>query len=184
MKKILLISLMLTISLLFVSCGEEKVAILEEKQIEVTKEINSKMKDNIKEISDKVVSWDITDEEVEDKIMDSINNSKTVQTQLEKTKEQTPKMVEWMKVNKKCIEAADSKIDAKKCMEKANKLAKKLDLPGFFIEDENEDFDWNSKEKELILSDLNEALEQREKMLPCIEKAEKITDLMQCGMDN
>ncbi len=124
----------------------------------------------------------MTSEEAEEAMMDSMNNSKTVQTQLEKTKEQTPKMIEWMKVNKKCIEVADSKSDAKECMGKANKLAKKLGLPDFFIEDDTEDFDWDSNEKELIVSDLKEALEQREIMLPCIENAENMTDLMQCGM--
>ena len=117
-------------------------------------------------------------------MLNSMNNSKTVQSQLEITKEQTPKMIEWIKVNKECIEDSDSKSDAEKCMDESNELAKKLGLNDFYIEEEDEDFDWNSEEKKLMLSDLNEGLEQMEKMLPCIEKAEVMTDLMQCGMDD
>ena len=63
-----------------------------------------------------------------------MNNSKTVQSQLEITKEQTPKMIEWIKVNKECIEDSDSKSDAEKCMDESNELAKKLGLNDFYIE--------------------------------------------------
>ena len=73
------------------------------------------MKDDIVDISEKVQEWEMTEEEAEKAMMDSLNNSETVQTQLEKSKEQMPKILEIIKFNKKCITEADSKSDAEKC---------------------------------------------------------------------
>jgi len=58
-------------------------------------------------------------------MLDSINNSTTLNSQLEKQKEEMPKMLEILKFNLECLEDADNKSEVKKCSEKSEKLAKK-----------------------------------------------------------
>ena len=47
-------------------------------------------------------------------------------------------------------------------------------------DEEDEDFEWSDEIKEEILVDLDEGINQFEIMLPCVEKAETMTDMMQC----
>lgn len=186
MKKLLLSILMLTLSLSLISCNEEKngnkEVNQEQKQLEISQKINDEMKDEIEKISEKVKNGKMTNEEAEKAMIDSMNNSETVKTQLEISKEQTPKMIKWAKANMKCLEGADNKSDAEKCMKKSNDLAKKLGLDDFYMEKDDEDFDWNESEKKEILIEMSDAINEMEWMLPCIEKAEVITDLMECRM--
>jgi len=134
MKKILLISLMLVLSLFLVSCGEKKVedksvektTNSEQKQIETSKKINEEMKDDIADISEKMKNGEMTEVDAEKAMMDSMNKSKTIQNQLEIQKEQMPKMLKVIKANRECFEDVDNKSDAEKCVDEAKKLSKKL----------------------------------------------------------
>ena len=68
----------------------------------------------------------MTEEEAEKAMLDSMNDSETIQTQLEKSKEEMPKVLEILKFNKQCLTKADSKSDAEKCEESSIELAKKI----------------------------------------------------------
>ena len=191
MKKILLISLMLVLSLSLSSCGNEKaeekidnkVTNQEEKQIEISEKINNEMKDGIKEISDKIASWEITSEDAEKLMIDSMNNSETVKSQLEIEQEQMPKMLQIIKANRECFDDVDNKSDADKCVEEAEELAKKLGVEEFYSEDEEyEEDEWIQEDKEEMLAEMDIYIKQMEQMLPCILDAEVMTDLMNCSV--
>ena len=192
MKKILLISLMLVLSLSISSCDEEKIEdkkvndkeiILEDKEIEVAEKIKNEMKDGIKEISDKIASWEITSEDAEKLMIDSMNNSETVKSQLEIEQEQMPKMLQIIKANRECFDDVDNKSDADKCVEEAEELAKKLGVEEFYSEDEEyEEDEWIQEDKEEMLAEMDIYIKQMEQMLPCILDAEVMTDLMNCSV--
>ena len=193
MKKILLISLISVLSLSLTSCWEEKTneiaknwgqeQIQEQVQEQGAEKMEEEMSDEIQEIYEKVENWEMTNEEGSQAIKDSIDISDTAQEQLTKAKEEMPKMLEWWKAYRECISGVDSKSDMQECMKKSNELARKLNLSEF-IEDENIDFEWNNDEKEQLLIEVDKGIEQMEKMLPCVDDAKVISELMQCGTEN
>lgn len=126
----------------------------------------------------------MTDEEAKKAMLDSMDNSKTMQGQLELQKKQMPKMLEVIKFNKKCFEDVDNQSDAEDCVAKSKKLSKKLGLDDFFTDDEEDkEIEWNQDDKEATLAEMDDSIAQMEKMLPCIEKAKVLTDMMKCSTE-
>lgn len=187
MKKALLglISMILVISLS--SCEEGKNVNTVDNNINnseqtVQNKISEEIKPEIKDISKQVQNWEISSEEAEKAMKDSINSSDTMQSQLEKSKDQMPKILQILKANRKCIVDSDNKSDAKDCETKAIELAKKLWISDMFDNNEKTwDFEWNEQIKKETLTDIDSWIKEFEAMLPCIEKAENMTDMMQCG---
>lgn len=198
MKKLLLL---ITLTLLLSSCFWKK----EEANTEISKEkvieqIEQKAKDewidleeikkaqeemgaDMKDISQKVLSWDMTDEQAEKAMMKSLNNSSSLTNMIEKQKKQIPQTLEIIKANLKCIKKADSKSDWEDCIVKSNKLAKKYWLTDMIETTEKfeVDFVWNKESKEKIITDTQEWIQQLEKILPCIQKAKIMTDFIECS---
>ena len=199
MKKWLLVSLVLVLILSLSSCWEEKVEdkIMEEttaqiqeetqEQIDAVQKIEEEMEADIKDISEKLESWDMTSEEAQAAMLDSMNSSETVQSQLELQKVQMPIMLEVIKENRKCLGDADDKDDVEDCMDEAKELAKKLKVEELYWEEDEdagyEDFEWGEEDKKLMLAEMDIAIEQMENMLPCILEAEVMTDMMNCSID-
>ena len=195
MKKWLLVSLVLALVLSLSSCGEEKVENkIEEKvldntiiqeELDTVEQIEKEMEADIKDISEKVENWEMTEEEAQAAMMASMNNSETVQSQLELQKVQMPIMLKVIKENRKCLGDADNSDDVEKCMEEAKDLSKKLGVEELYGDDdlEDKDFTWGEEEKTQMLAEMDEAIESMDKMLPCIAAAEVMTDLMQCSVE-
>jgi len=190
MKKLILISLMLMLSLFITSCWEDKVEEVktqEQVSAEQPKEIVKEISDTTKEISEKIASWEITGEEAEKMMLDWLNNSKTVKSQLELQKEQMPKLFKLIKGQQSCIKDADDKGDLMDCVEDSKKMAKKMWISEMYMDDEDEEelknLVWDDAEKEKTLKEMSEWLAEMEKMLPCLKDAKVMTDMMKCYGD-
>ena len=193
MKKWLLVSLVLVLVLSLSSCGEEKIEdkIVEEitaqvqEEIDTVQQIEEEMEADIKDISEKLESWDMTSEEAQAAMLESMNSSETVQSQLDLQKVQMPIMLEVIKENRKCLGDADNAEDVEKCMNDAKGLSKQLGVEELYWDDELEDkdFSWGEEKRIQILAEMDEAIEGMEKMLPCIMEAKVMTDLMKCSVE-
>ena len=187
MKKLILISLMLLLSIFITSCWEDKVEekkTQEQVSAEQSKEIINDISDTTKEISEKIASWEITGEEAEKMMLDWLNNSKTVKSQLELQKENMPKLFELMTEQECCIKDADDKDDLMDCVEDSKKMAKKMGISDMYMDDEDDEelknLVWDDTEKQKTLKEMSEWLAEMEKMLPCLENAKVMTDMMKC----
>ncbi len=123
----------------------------------------------------------MTKEEQKAQMMQMMNQSKTGQSMLEKQKDQMPKILELLKANRTCLSKADTKADVNKCEKKSEKLAKKLGIEEDFDDEEEEDFVWNKEEKKIALAEMDEGISHIERSLPCIQKAQTMSDMMQCS---
>lgn len=196
-KTLIIILLIMSLSSCFWKKEEANTEISKEKVIE---QIEQKAKDewidleeikkaqeemgaDMKDISQKVLSWDMTDEQAEKAMMKSLNNSSSLTNMIEKQKKQIPQTLEIIKANLKCIKKADSKSDWEDCIVKSNKLAKKYWLTDMIETTEKfeVDFVWNKESKEKIITDTQEWIQQLEKILPCIQKAKIMTDFIECS---
>jgi len=197
MKKIIWIITILILSFGLSSCWDkendlnkiEKNQNIEIEQInediDNMKKIKEEMSKDVKDISQKLLDWEISDEEAQKAMLDSINNSTTLNSQLEKQKEEMPKMLEILKFNLECLEDADNKSEVKKCSEKSEKLAKKYWIEEMYEDEEDEeDFNWWKEEKKEVISELKDWIQMFENILPCIEKAKVMTDFMKCSQEN
>ena len=123
----------------------------------------------------------MTKDEQKALMMQMMNHSKTGQSMLEKQKEQMPKILKLLKANRTCLSKADTKSDLKKCEKKAEKLAKKLGIEEDFDDEGEEDFVWNEEEKKIALAEMDEGISHIERSLPCIQKAQTMSDMMHCS---
>ena len=120
-------------------------------------------------------------EEQKKLVVETLVNSDSMKSQFAKQKEMMPKMVKFMKVNRACLQDANSKDDAKVCEKKAERIAKELGFDDEFSEEgEEEEFHWDKAEKKKVLLGMDEGIKEMEKNLPCLEKAKNMMDLMQC----
>ena len=201
MKKILNIIIISVLILSLSSCFWTKEEVNKEKLIEQIneeikdewtnseeiKKVQEEMNKDVKDISQKLLNWEMTDKQAEEAMLESMNKSWAVSNMLEKQKKQMPKILEILKVNLKCLTKADSKSDAKKCEDKSNKLAKKYWIEEVYDDEDdefNEDFEWNAEEKKEVIADITSWIKELEKMIPCIEKAKVMTDFMKCSQEN
>jgi len=190
MKKLWTSLWIIVLSLLLTSCWwneDIKEPVLEKNQEEVikgdefNKKLSNELKDEVSEIGEKVKNWEITEEDAEKMTMKAIDSSSVVKTELEKQKEQMPKFLKIIELNRDCMSKAEEKSDAEKCMEEVEKSLKEFWDEEFELEDEElEDFEWNEEEKRIILAEMDEWIAQMQKMIPCVEKAEVMSDLMKC----
>lgn len=123
----------------------------------------------------------LSKEEQKAMMMQVMNQSNIGQSMLQKQKEQMPKMLEFLKSNRTCIAKADTKEDLKECEKKSKKIAKELGIPANFDDEGEDDFVWNEDEKRKALSEMDEAIKHMEKALPCIKKANTLSDMAQCS---
>jgi len=187
MEKLSHILLVTTLIVGFVGCGDsnenvEKSKVVQEAKTETitVEEQMDEMGKALKEGQEKIAANpNMSKEEQEEVIVSAIANSKGMQGQLEKLKNGMPKMLEAMKFGKECLTKADSKKEAKTCMEKVNTLIQESGM-GEVEDDAEEDFSWSAEDKKSMLKDIDEGMKEMEKSLPCIEKANNMMDLMQC----
>ena len=167
MTKLLKVSLLilLTATLAYAYSNEEKAQQIKEMRAAMQK-IQAKMKSNP----------NMSKEEQKALMMHAMNKSQTIKSRIEKQKEEMPKMLTVMKYYRACLKNANAKADAKVCDQKAVIKAKELGLRDGF--DEEEDFVWDKKQ---MLTDLDEDIAHLEHVLPCIQKAQNMTDVMQCN---
>lgn len=115
-------------------------------------------------------------------MMQLMNKSNGAKSMLQKQKEQMPKVLTLLKSNRACLSGTKSKSDAQVCEEKSLKLANKLGMENMYDdEDAAEEFVWNESEKKQALLEMDEGIQQIEKSLPCIEKAQTMSDMMHCS---
>lgn len=151
------------------------------KNVETVKKIQNEMSDDMKDISQKMLDWKITDEEAKEAFLNSMDNSNTLKSQLEIQKEQMPKMLKIMKASLECVKDIDNKFDAKKCEDESKKLAKKLWIEDMYEDDE--EYEWEQDKKAETISDIEKWITQLEKAIPCLEKAKVMTEFMECSND-
>jgi hypothetical protein len=123
----------------------------------------------------------MSEEEKKALMMQAMNNSSMMQNRLKEQKEKMPKILTLLKSNRECLSHADTKTDADKCAKKSKQMAKKIGLKDEFDEEENEDFVWNKEEKTKVLADMDNAIAHMEKILPCIQNAQNMSDMMTCS---
>ena len=124
---------------------------------------------------------DMNQEEQKEVMMEAMNNSKGMQTQVEKQKEMMPKVITLIKSYRDCLQDANSKEDAQACDKTTEALAKKLELEDDFSEEEVDERAWTTEGRKNIISEINEELKMIESTLPCVEKAKTLMDLMNCN---
>ncbi|MBM9519592.1 hypothetical protein JWG39_07130 [Desulforhopalus vacuolatus] len=109
-------------------------------------------------------------------------NSPQAKAKFQQEKDQMPKMLKMMKSFASCLEGCSSQKDADRCVEKASKLSQKLGLDEDFSDDEDP-FIWDENTKEQVLAEFQENIQRVEQIMPCIEKAENMMDIMKCNQD-
>ena len=62
-----------------------------------------------------------------------------------------------------------------------NYLAKQFGLNDDEFSDDEEPLVWNENTKKEVLADLKEGIQRTEQMMPCIEKAQNMMDMMKCN---
>ena len=97
---------------------------------------------------------------------------------LKKQKDQFPKMLKVLKLDRECLSKADTKADAKVCEKASKKLAKELGLDD--RNEEDSDFEWNKEEKSKIIPQMDKQISRMEKALPCIKKSKVMSDMARC----
>lgn len=168
MKTLLKISaiVFLTVTLAQAYTSEEKAQQMQEMRA-VMQKMQAQMKANP----------NMSKEEQKAIMMKAMNNSKTIQNRLQKQKVEMPKMLKVMKYYRSCLSDSNSKEDAKVCDKKSAVKAKKLGLDRDFSE-EQEDFVWDKKQ---MLAEIDGGIAHLEHVLPCIQKAQNMSDVMQCN---
>jgi hypothetical protein len=89
---------------------------------------------DIENLTKKVQSGEMTEDEMEKQMMKNLANSKTFKNEFEKQKAYMPKYINLTKSFKSCIEGADTESQAKNCSEKVEREARAMGLN----EDEND----------------------------------------------
>ena len=110
-------------------------------------------------------------------MLKAMNSSQTIKKRIQKQKREMPKMLKVMKYYRSCLKDANSKSDARVCDKKSAVLGQKLGLERDFTEEE-EDFVWDKKR---MLAEVDEGIEHLEHVLPCIQKSQNMSDVMQCN---
>ncbi len=147
----------------------------ETQRMEELGQMMGKMQEQIK------ANPNMTPQEQKMLMMQMMNQSQTGQSMLQKQKEQMPKILKLLKINRACLGKADTKSDAKACEKESKKLAKKLGIEEDFHDEDEENFVWNENEKKQSLADMDEGIKHIEHSLPCIKKANTMSDMMQCS---
>ncbi len=114
-------------------------------------------------------------------VQQMIDKSEMGRNTLKRQKEQMPKMLQILKSNRACLEKAQTKTQLKTCEEKSKILAKELGMKANFDDEkEYKDFVWNEKEKKMTLERMDKGIRELEKVLPCIQKAQTLSDVKKC----
>lgn len=114
-------------------------------------------------------------------MMQAMNNSNQGKSQLQQQKDQMPKMLKLMKHMETCLSNASSQADADRCEEESSQLSRQLGLDDDEFSDNEDPLVWNNNTKKQVLSELKEGIQDMEQMMPCIEKAQNMMDLMKCN---
>ena len=122
---------------------------------------------------------DMKNEEKSQIITESLAMSKGMQSKFEQAQKTMPKILEAMKFGKKCLTKADSKAEAKVCMDKTDAMFKESGMDEEDMEDE--DFNWTPADKKEMLAEIDEGIKEMESNLPCIEKSKNMMDMMNCS---
>jgi peptidoglycan hydrolase CwlO-like protein len=124
----------------------------------------------------------MSEEDKQKAFMAIMNKSNSAQSMLEKQKQKMPKTLKVLKHDRACLAKADTTADMKKCEESSKKFAKKLGIyDNEYYEDDGEEIIWNEKEKKETLRGMDGAINRMEKMLPCIQNAKVMSDMMECS---
>jgi hypothetical protein len=189
MEKISHILLLTSFLLGFTACGDEAKEPTEKSNIQkedktqvatTAEEQMAQMGEALIKGQEKIIANpNMSQEEQEEVIVNAIANSEGMKSQLQKIKNGMPKMLEAMKFGKECLNKAENKEEAKTCMNKVNTMVQESGMSE--VEDDaEEDFSWSAEDKKAMLKDIDDAMNEMEKSLPCIEKANTMMDLMQC----
>jgi hypothetical protein len=114
-------------------------------------------------------------------MMQAMGNSNQGKSKFQQQKDQMPKMLQVMKRMESCLKNASSQADADRCEEESSRLAKQLGLDDDEFSDDEDPLVWNKNTKKQVLSELKEGIQRMEQMMPCIEKAENLMDMMKCN---
>jgi hypothetical protein len=114
-------------------------------------------------------------------MMQMMGNSNQGKSQLQQQKDQMPKMLQFMKSMETCLSNASSQADADRCNEESSRIARQLGLDDDEFSDDEDPLVWNKNTKAQVLSELNEGIKSMEQMMPCIEKAQNMMDMMECN---
>ncbi|MDA3896096.1 MAG: hypothetical protein PF482_08115 [Desulfobacteraceae bacterium] len=123
----------------------------------------------------------MTEAEQKAMMMQAMNNSNRGKSKFQQQKDQMPKMLQVMKHMESCLKNASSQADADRCEEESSRLAKQLGLDDDEFSDDEDPLVWNKNTKKQVLSELKEGIQSMEQMMPCIEKAENLMDMMKCN---
>ena len=137
LSKLAIASILFSTTILFADAASDKAEQMKEFGA-IMADIQAKMKANP----------NMTKEEQKALMMKAMDNSNMAKKMLEKQKDQFPKMLKVLKLDRECLGKADTKADAKVCEKASKKLAKKLGLED--RDEDDSDFEWNKKEKEKI----------------------------------
>lgn len=116
-------------------------------------------------------------------MMQAMSNSNQGKNQLQQQKDQMPKMLQVMKHMETCLSKASSQANADHCEKESSRLAKQLGLDDDEFSDDEDPLVWNKNTKKQILSELKEGIQSMEQMIPCIEKAQNMMDMMKCNQE-
>ncbi|ACN17927.1 hypothetical protein HRM2_48790 [Desulforapulum autotrophicum HRM2] len=114
-------------------------------------------------------------------MMQAMGNLDQDNSQLQRQKEQMPKMLQGMKQMETCLSKASSQADADRCEKEFSQLTRQLGLDDDEFSDDEDPLVWNENTKEQVLSELKEGIQSMEQMMPCIEKAQNMMDMMKCN---
>jgi len=123
----------------------------------------------------------MTTAEQNDLMMQMVSNSGNGNSQFQQQKDEMPKMLKLMKRMETCLSNASSQADADRCEEESSRMAGQLGLDDEEFSDDEDPLVWNKNTKNQVLSELKQGIQSMEQMMPCIEKAENMMDMMKCN---
>lgn len=150
---------------------------------EVATKINNEVKINIQEIAEKVQNGEITEEEANSMMINSITSSQTFENEFEKTKVLMPKIILLSKHSLSCLEKAVSKFAAKTCVTAAELEAKMIGIDDLEYDEYEDDGigNWSAEEKVSLIAEMNEGIMYMEAMQTCYNTSNDMVEIMQCA---
>ncbi len=126
----------------------------------------------------------MSEKELQQQLLSGISQNPQMNNELQKMQHDMPIMLKLSKEYRNCLKRADHKNEAQACRDRAEQKSQKLGLPADLEDRDDNIISWSPQDKKKALEEMDEAITDMEKAMPCIQKAKTFMDLMNCpGFD-
>lgn len=118
-----------------------------------------------------------------EQLMDMFGQNPQMDNELKTMQREMPIMLKLLKECRSCLQKADSQKEAQRC---GQRMEQEIEKQGLSQEHEKNDEipSWSAQDKKETLDELDEAIADLEKSMPCIKQAKTFADLINCPGTN